>query len=111
MDELLKMRRLHVVMGMVQDKEYETCVRKIARRADVFYACTPEADGREVDAHTISALAARECADVHTCRTAEDALGKALSAAQPKDCILVCGSLYLIGETEKILKSRQKMAE
>ena len=110
-DELLKMRRLHVVMGMVRDKEYETCVRKIARRADVFYACTPEADGREVDAHTISALAARECADVHTCRTAEDALGKAISAAQPKDCILVCGSLYLIGETEKILKSRQKMAE
>lgn len=110
-DELLKMRRLHVVMGMVQDKEYETCVRKIARCADVFYACTPEADGREVDAHTISALAARECADVHTCRTAEDALGKAISAAQPKDCILVCGSLYLIGETEKILKSRQKMAE
>lgn len=110
-DDLLKMRRLHVVMGMVRDKEYETCVREIARRADVFYACAPDADGREVDPHIISASAARACADVHTCRTAEDALGQALTAAGLKDCILICGSLYLIGETEKILHARQKTAE
>ena len=110
-DDLLKMRRLHVVMGMVRDKEYETCVREIARRADVFYACAPDAAGREVDPHIISAIAARACAEVHTCRTAEDALGQALTAAGLKDCILICGSLYLIGETEKILHARQKTAE
>ena len=57
-DDLLKMRRLHVVMGMVRDKEYETCVREIARRGDVFYACATGADGREVDPHIISAIAA-----------------------------------------------------
>ena len=110
-DELLKMRRLHVVMGMVRDKEYEHCVREMARRADVFYACAPEADDRAVNEHTIAALAERDCAEVYGCHTAEQALALALGKAGPKDCVLVCGSLYLIGETEKILKARQKMAE
>lgn len=110
-DELLKMRRLHVVMGMVRDKEYETCVREMARRADIFYACAPEADDRAVNEHTIAALAERDCAEVYGCHTAEQALALALGKAGPKDCVLVCGSLFLIGETEKILKARQKMAE
>ena len=44
-------------------------------------------------------------------RSAAQALAQALGKAGPKDCVLVCGSLYLIGETEKILKARQKMAE
>ena len=110
-DELLKMRRLHVVMGMVRDKEYEYCVREMARRADVFYACAPEADDRAVNEHTIAALAERDCAAVYDCHTAEQALGLALGNAAPKDCILVCGSLFLIGEAEKILRSRQKTAE
>ncbi len=42
-DELLKMKRLHVVMGMVRDKDYETCVHEVASRADDFYACVPDA--------------------------------------------------------------------
>ena len=110
-DELLKMRRLHVVMGMVRDKEYEHCVREMARRADVFYACAPEADDRAVNEHAIAALAEQDCAEVYDCPSAAQALALALGKAGPKDCVLVCGSLYLIGETEKILKARQKMAE
>ena len=110
-DELLKMRRLHIVMGMVQDKEYELCVRRMARRADAFYACAPAADGREVDAQTVADIAARDCAAVQACASVGDALDCAVSAAAPQDCVLVCGSLYLIGEVEKILRPRQKTAE
>ena len=110
-DELLKMRRLHIVMGMVQDKEYELCVRRMARRADAFYACAPAADGREVDAQTVADIAARDCAAVQACASVGDALDRAVGAAAPQDCVLVCGSLYLIGEVEKILRPRQKTAE
>ena len=110
-DELLKMRRLHVVMGMVRDKEYEHCVREMARRADVFYACAPGAGDRAVNEHATAAPAEQDCAEVYDCPSAAHALAQALGKAGPKDCVLVCGSLYLIGETEKILKARQKMAE
>nr|WP_297171169.1 folylpolyglutamate synthase/dihydrofolate synthase family protein [uncultured Agathobaculum sp.] len=110
-DDMLKMRRLHVVMGMVQDKEYEFCVRQLARRADVFYACPPEVDGRAIEPQTIAALAASSCEQVYACDTVEQAIGFAMHQAAPKDCVLVCGSLYLIGTVEKILRSRQKTAE
>ena len=46
--DLLKMRRLHVVMGMVCDKEYEYCVHRMARQADAFYACTTNAAERSL---------------------------------------------------------------
>lgn len=110
-DSMLKMRRLHVIMGMVQDKEYEICVRMMARRADVFYACAPEENSRALCEHTIAALAEQECKEVHDCHTLEHAFGIALKKAKPEDCVLVCGSLYLIGEAEKILRTRQKTPE
>ena len=81
------------------------------RRADAFYACAPAADGREVDAQTVADIAARDCAAVQACASVGDALDRAVSAAAPQDCVLVCGSLFLIGEVEKILRPRQKTAE
>ena len=59
----------------------------------------------------MAAVAERSCAEVYDCESAAQALAKALSAAAPRDCVLVCGSLYLIGEAEKILRTRQKPAE
>lgn len=111
MDEMLKMRRIHVIMGMVRDKEYEVCVGEIARRADAFYACAPQANDRALCEQTIAALAEQYCDEVYDCHTLEHALGKALQKAEPKDCVVVCGSLYLIGEAEKILRTRQKAPE
>ena len=49
-DELLKMKRLHVVMGMVRDKDYETCVHEVASRADDFLRLSvPDAGERSLD--------------------------------------------------------------
>ncbi|MGO5028297.1 bifunctional folylpolyglutamate synthase/dihydrofolate synthase [Candidatus Agathobaculum pullicola] len=110
-DEMLKMRRLLVVMGMVKDKEYAECIYEMARRADVFFACAPEADTRALPAQTAAAIAEQHCGEVYDCHTVACALGLALEKAAQRDCVLVCGSLYLIGEAEKILRTRQKAAE
>lgn len=110
-DEMLKMHRLLVVMGMVKDKEYAECIYEMARRADVFFACAPEADMRALPAQTAAAIAEQHCGEVYDCHTVACALGLALEKAAPRDCVLVCGSLYLIGEAEKILRTRQKAAE
>lgn len=111
MDELLKMKRLHVVMGMVRDKDYETCVHEVASRADDFYACVPDAGERSLDVHTIAELARQSCKRVYECESAEHAIELALEHAKMNDCILICGSLYLIGECEKILRGRPKATD
>ena len=110
-DELLKMKRLHVVMGMVRDKDYETCVHEVASRADDFYACVPDAGERSLDVHTIADLARQSCKRVYECESAEHAIELALEHAKMNDCILICGSLYLIGECEKILRGRPKATD
>ncbi|MDY3617668.1 bifunctional folylpolyglutamate synthase/dihydrofolate synthase [Agathobaculum sp.] len=110
-DEFLKMRRLHVVMGMVRDKDFEVCVRELACRADSFYACEPGGTDRALCAQTLAALAERDCDCVSDCGGAAQAIALALERAEPKDCVLVCGSLFLVGEAEKILRTRQKPAE
>lgn len=109
-DEMLGRKRLHVVMGMVRDKEYEVCVRQLARRADIFYACAPDND-RALITTTLAALAEQDCDAVFDCGTAERAIALALENAAPNDCVLVCGSIYLVGEAEKILRTRQKATE
>ena len=83
----------------------------MARRADVFFACSPEADARALPAQTAAAIAEQHCGEVYDCHTVARALKQALEQAAPRDCVLVCGSLYLIGEAEKILRTRQKTAE
>ncbi len=105
-DKALKMRRKHIVMGMLRDKLYEDCIRELASRADVFCACSQEANDRALPAQTIAAIAERECEEVYDCGDIGKALKLAIENAGPEDAIIVCGSLYLIGEAEKLLGSR-----
>ena len=60
--------------------------------------------------HTIAELARQSCKRVRM-RTAEHAIELALEHAKMNDCILICGSLYLIGECEKILRGRPKATD
>jgi len=110
-DTMLKMRRLTIIMGMMRDKEYEPCIPMLAKRADVFCACAPPTNGRELPAPTIAAIAERYCATVYDCDDVGKAIRYALHQSSPNDCVLICGSLYLVGEAEKILRTRQKTPE
>jgi len=110
-DNYLKMQRLHIVMGMMRDKKYAVCIREMASRAAVFYACAPEEPERALLAQSVAAVAESVCQQVYDCSSIEQALQMAIQAADTTDCILVCGSLHLVGEAEKILRTRQKLAE
>lgn len=104
LDEFLAGRRLFAVMGMVSDKAAAECAAQIARRATAFFACAPDID-RALPAAELAALAARDCADTQACGTLAHALACAQATACAEDCILLCGSLYLVGEAEKILSA------
>ena len=58
-----------------------------------------------------SLRARQSCKRVYECESAEHAIELALEHAKMNDCILICGSLYLIGECEKILRGLVKACE
>lgn len=111
MDEMLKMRKIYVVMGIMKDKEYQMCIEKIAKRADVFYAVAADETDRALSASETAEIAKKCCEDVTAFEEIRQAIAAALQNAKAGDCILICGSLFLVGNAEKILKVRQKTSE
>lgn len=107
LDEYLFGRRVLMVIGMVADKAVEYCVRELARRASAVYAAAPQNE-RALPSGELAALSARDCPYVTDCGTTERAVRAALAAAGANDCVLICGSLYLVGEAEKNFAMRQK---
>lgn len=101
---LHKQEKIHAVLGMCADKAIEQVVKAITFPVERYYL-TPLQNERSLNPEVLQAYLPHDqtvlCAD---CR---DALHKAMAAADSKDLILVFGSLYLVGEVEKLLHDRK----
>ncbi len=95
-------RKLHFVMGMVKDKEVSKVLSMMPADADYYFT----------NAHIPRALAAatlQELAAVYNLKglVFEDvnaAIAFAKKQAKSDDLIIVCGSVFLVGEVEKDIK-------
>ncbi len=95
--------RLLLVIGMVADKDVKACTSILADVGDTIFVTQPDSE-RALPADELAALL--PMAKVQgTFAYAADALRAAVAAAQPTDTILICGSLYLVGEAEKFFAS------
>lgn len=101
----MKYNRLHIVTGMVKDKDVSAVLELLPRDADYYFT----------NAHIARALPARElllhAAERGLAGVAVDDVNEAILAAchhcYKDDLILVCGSVFVVGEadTQRILKS------
>jgi dihydrofolate synthase/folylpolyglutamate synthase len=94
--EVTDYRQLHLIIGMVKDKEVEKVISLLPREADYYFtkAHIPRAlpeDQLAIKAKSIG-LEGETFADVNT------ALQAALAKAHKEDLILICGSVFLVGE-------------
>jgi dihydrofolate synthase/folylpolyglutamate synthase len=96
----MSFERLHLVFGIVRDKDVASVV-DLLPRADHYYftqahipRALPVAELTEAAAGTgVSASAFEEV---------NSAVAAALGAAGPRDVILVCGSIFLVAEVDKV---------
>jgi dihydrofolate synthase/folylpolyglutamate synthase len=94
--ELTDHRHLHIVIGMVKDKEVERALALLPREASFYFtkAQIPRAlpeDQLQEKARVLQ-LEGDAYTDVHA------AMKAALSRAEKHDLILVCGSVFVVGE-------------
>lgn len=94
--------RLILVMGMLADKDFKQAIPMMAAIADVFIS-VPPASPRALSAADI-AKAAEICTDVREALSIPQAVDMALAEAKAEDSILICGSLYLIGEARTYIR-------
>ncbi len=97
LNKFLKGRKLTVIMGMMEDKEYAFAADEISKLAKTFTATLPS-NPRAVSPEVLAEIAEKNCSDVFICENPAEAYREIYEKAQKDDIILVCGSLYLAGD-------------
>ncbi|HIV80194.1 MAG TPA: bifunctional folylpolyglutamate synthase/dihydrofolate synthase [Candidatus Avanaerovorax faecigallinarum] len=107
--ELFGGKRALIVTAMMKDKDIDGILSAFARAADGFIFTRTE-DPRSEEPVTLAERAAAFGAGGETAGSAEEAVNKALEAAD-FDVIIFAGSLYLIGEVRHILREKGFLEE
>lgn len=95
-------RRVLMVTGVCTDKDAEQMYAPLIPLVAKIYAVTPSVD-RALDGELLSRLLAGMGADSRPYATLADAIRQARSEALQGDMMLVCGSLFLVGETKALI--------
>ncbi|MCO5236621.1 MAG: bifunctional folylpolyglutamate synthase/dihydrofolate synthase [Chitinophagaceae bacterium] len=100
--EQLKLSRyntLHIIIGMVKDKEIGKVMRLLPQKA--FYYFTKAQTPRALPEDQLAAVAIQYGLTGKHYPQVNIALKAALSRADKDDLILVCGSVFVVGEVER----------
>lgn len=88
--------QLHFIMGMVKDKEVETVLALLPKAANYYF--TQAHIPRAMDGAALQAKAAAIHLVGNCFNNVNDAIQAARNNAQEQDIIIVCGSVFLVGE-------------
>jgi dihydrofolate synthase/folylpolyglutamate synthase len=95
-------RSLVLVLGILQDKDYDGIVGRLAPLADRIIATRP-AYARALDAEVLASVVRRVHPSVVSAPAIGEALGRARAEASSDDLIVVTGSLYTVGDARSVL--------
>jgi dihydrofolate synthase/folylpolyglutamate synthase len=93
--------KLHIVFGMVKDKDIEMILRLLPKAADYYF--TRAQIPRALDALELGQKAVAQGLKGKIYDEVNKALQAALNAAGKDDLIVVCGSIFLVAEVDRNL--------
>ncbi|MEA3424934.1 MAG: folylpolyglutamate synthase/dihydrofolate synthase family protein [Bacteroidota bacterium] len=97
--ELTDYDHLHIITGMVKDKDVDAVLALLPQ--DATYYFTQAQIPRALDAMTLQQKAAGHLLIGNTYPNVNEALQHALAHAHKNDLVLVCGSVFLVGEVKR----------
>ena len=109
LQELLGGRRLVLVFGMLETKDYRTVTAMIAPLADAVVTTTPD-NPHALPAAALAAEVRKYTARVTALPDRRDAVEHGRALAGPEDVLVVTGSVYLVGEAREWLRRRKPAA-
>ncbi len=99
-------KNVRVVFAVMADKEYGYAIEELSKRAKSFYGVSLRDLPRALSAEKISKLASEFCNNTASFETADKALEKALRDIGD-DCLLICGSFYVMERARNYLINKQ----
>lgn len=94
--ELCNYQHLHIIIGMAKDKEVDNALVLLPKLATYYF--TKAQIPRALDELTLQAKALAYNLEGHSYPTVQEALQAAKTNAHKDDLILVCGSVFIVGE-------------
>ena len=94
--ELSDYRQLHIIIGMVKDKEIDKVLALLPSEAEYYF--TREQIPRALPENVLHQKAAASGLKGEAYNDVNNALKAAMSKASKEDLILVCGSVFVVGE-------------
>ncbi len=99
--ELSNYNHLHIVMGMVKDKDVNAVLKELPNHAQYYF--TKANIPRAMDELSLQSAAQEFGLKGNSYLHVNEAISNALTHATENDLILVCGSVFLIGEVNTAL--------
>ncbi len=105
--------RVHLVIGIAENKDLLRIIRTIAPHATAIYTTrfTKNTYRKSAQPHMLATLAKQYCADVKQYAQPQQALARARNRAHPQDIVLITGSVFLAGELRTHWISEQDILE
>ena len=97
----LSFRQLHLIFGTVKDKEVDQILKLLPDNA--MYYFTQAHIPRALPANEIKQKAAALNLKGEVYEDVNAALAKAIANAQSDDLIIICGSIFLVAEVDRLL--------
>ncbi len=94
---------LIVVMGMMKDKDYKYCIKKIASCADEYIAVEANVPRKLMWQDNLEE-ASKYCGNSRGYASLEDAIKYISESFSFDDTLIICGSLFLLGEAKGIVE-------
>lgn len=102
-ERYFKYNKLVLIIGILTDKDVEMMVESITPMANQVIAITPNSY-RGKKSRDLLKIIEKYNENCQALEDYEEACNKALSYCNEDDMILICGSLYMIGDMRKIIK-------
>ena len=93
--------RLFIILGMSKEKDIEKVIRLLPKQAN--YCYTKAQIPRALEISTLQKIAAGAGLNGRSYENVNDAIQACLAVANKKDLIVVCGSIFVVGEVDRSL--------
>jgi dihydrofolate synthase/folylpolyglutamate synthase len=107
LEETVRGRKVYMIFGAMRDKAVDEVSGILFPHAYEVIFTEPRTP-RAVSAAQLARMASHHVARYSVIADAEQALESALAKAGPKDCIVVTGSLYLVGQIRQFCRNRAR---
>lgn len=105
--ELSTYKQLHIIIGMVKDKDVDKVLSLLPPYATYYF--TKAQIPRALDEALLQEMAAKHGLKGQVYKEVNIALQKVLEHASKEDLVLVCGSVFLVGEVKAITDRRSQI--